>query len=75
MTDHPTRPLTERQSQVAELVAAGLTRREIARRLDCSPQTVKVHVREIAAKLPGAERLWYRCAMWLHARTRGEEAA
>jgi DNA-binding NarL/FixJ family response regulator len=45
--------LTRRERQVAELVARGLTSKGVARHLDVSPATVKVHIRNAAAKLPG----------------------
>jgi two-component system, NarL family, uhpT operon response regulator UhpA len=45
--------LTPRERQVCELVARGLSVKRVARRLDLSPSTVKVHVRNAAAKLPG----------------------
>lgn len=64
MTDHPARPLTERQEQVARLLANGLTRREVAHELGCSAETVKAHVREIARKLPGPGTLRGRCRTW-----------
>jgi two-component system, NarL family, uhpT operon response regulator UhpA len=45
--------LTPRERQVCELVARGLSVKRVARRLDLSPSTVAVHVRNAAAKLPG----------------------
>jgi DNA-binding NarL/FixJ family response regulator len=44
-------PLTRRQLEVAELVTAGLTNREIARRLTLSERTAENHVQHIMTKL------------------------
>lgn len=43
-------PLTERELEMVALVAEGLTNREIAARVFLSPNTVKVHLRNIFAK-------------------------
>jgi non-specific serine/threonine protein kinase len=43
--------LTRRESEVAELVARGLTNREIAGQLYLSVRTVEVHVDHILTKL------------------------
>lgn len=48
--------LTGREQEVVELVAEGLTNKEIARRLEISPATVKVHVERLIAKLGVADR-------------------
>jgi DNA-binding CsgD family transcriptional regulator/tetratricopeptide (TPR) repeat protein len=55
---HVTLPhgLTEREVGVLELVAAGLTNREIARKLFISEHTVGVHVSRVLAKLGVARR-------------------
>ena len=44
-------PLSDREIEVLQLVAKGLTNREIATRLYLSPNTVKVHTRNINSKL------------------------
>jgi DNA-binding NarL/FixJ family response regulator len=43
--------LTEREREILELVAAGLSNADIAGRLVISPLTVKTHVARILAKL------------------------
>jgi DNA-binding NarL/FixJ family response regulator len=43
--------LSEREHEVATLVAAGHTNREIAGRLFISPKTVEAHISKIFAKL------------------------
>lgn len=48
--------LTGREREVVALVAEGLTNKEIARRLEISPATVKVHVERLIAKLGVADR-------------------
>ena len=48
--------LTEREQEVVEHVAQGLTNKEIARELGISPATVKVHVERLIAKLGVADR-------------------
>jgi LuxR family maltose regulon positive regulatory protein len=44
-------PLTARESEILELLAAGLTNREIAQRLIVSARTVETHVARITGKL------------------------
>lgn len=48
--------LTAREREVLSHVAEGLTNKEIARRLELSPATVKAHVERIIAKLGVADR-------------------
>lgn len=43
--------LTRREAEVARLVAAGLTNRQIADRLFVSPRTAEYHVEQIRNKL------------------------
>ena len=47
----PTKPLTERELEVARFVAAGLTNRDIADRLVISERTAEGHVQRILDKL------------------------
>jgi LuxR family maltose regulon positive regulatory protein len=49
-------PLTAREQEILELVAAGLTNREIAEQLIISPETVKKHVGSITGKLGVSNR-------------------
>ena len=44
-------PLTRRQREVADLVAQGMTDREIAARLVISPRTAESHVEQILTRL------------------------
>lgn len=44
-------PLTPREQQVAQLLADGLTNKEIGRRLDVTEHTVKFHINGILRKL------------------------
>jgi DNA-binding CsgD family transcriptional regulator/tetratricopeptide (TPR) repeat protein len=59
----PWHPLSEREFEVAELVAAGLTNRQIAQRLVVSPKTISAHVTHILTKLGAGRRAeiaaWY----------------
>lgn len=50
------RLLTKRELDVVELVAQGLTNKEIAREIGISPATVKTHVERIIGKLGVADR-------------------
>jgi len=52
----PGESLTDREQSVLEKMADGLTNREIAQDLDISPNTVKVHVRNIFTKLEVSSR-------------------
>ncbi len=52
----PWEPLSAREFEVARLVAAGLTNRQIAQQLYLAPKTVSAHVTHILAKLGAARR-------------------
>lgn len=56
-------PLTEREIQVASLVAEGLTNAQVAARLGLSPRTVEAHLDHIRDKLGVRSRT--RIAVWL----------
>jgi non-specific serine/threonine protein kinase len=49
-------PLTKREHEVTELIAGGLTNRQIAERLFIAPRTVDTHVGHILAKLGCSNR-------------------
>jgi DNA-binding NarL/FixJ family response regulator len=49
--DQPAAPLSERETEVLRLLAAGLANKEIARDLNIGEQTVKTHVSSILGKL------------------------
>jgi DNA-binding CsgD family transcriptional regulator len=50
-------PLTAREREIAELVAAGRTNREVAEQLVLSPRTIEAHLRNIYAKLEVRSRI------------------
>ncbi len=49
-------PLTEREQEVLQLLAEGLSNKEIAARLGCSERTVAFHVGNILQKLGAVSR-------------------
>lgn len=65
---HRPSPLTEREAEVLELVANGLTNRQIAHHLNVAPPTVRAHLEHIYAKLGVHTRT--AAAIWLRG-TRG----
>lgn len=62
----PPAPLTRREREIAELVAEGLTSRDIAERLYLSERTVQNHVQHILTKLDLANRS--QIAVWVTVR-------
>ncbi|SNR33273.1 Predicted ATPase [Haloechinothrix alba] len=61
-------PLTPRQKEIADLVADGLTNREIATKLVITPRTADTHVQHILAKLDAGNRA--QIATWVAGRRR-----
>ena len=53
----PSNPLTSREQEVLQLLAAGATNKVIARQLDVSVHTVKFHVASLLRKLGASTRL------------------
>ena len=63
---NPLSDLTEREREVLDLVAAGLSNKRVALRLDLHEKTVKHHMTRILAKLNVSNRT--EAALWLHRR-------
>lgn len=66
----PTRALTRRERQVADLLSQGLTNRELAKRLFIAERTAENHVQHILSKLGMSNRS--QLAVW--AATKDEHA-
>ena len=49
--NEPVEPLTRREQAVLELIAQGLSNKEIADTLHISPNTLKVHIRNLYGKM------------------------
>jgi DNA-binding CsgD family transcriptional regulator len=56
--------LTRRQQQVGELVARGLTAREIGRALGMKPATANQHIRAAAERIGGETTPRHRLTVW-----------
>ena len=56
--------LTDREYEIAELLAFGMSYKKIARKLEISTFTVDSHIQNIAAKLPGNGAPSRRVAVW-----------
>lgn len=57
MTQRQTRGLSERELQVIDLIADGLTNQDIAARLDISKRTVDNHISNILEKTSTSNRV------------------
>jgi DNA-binding NarL/FixJ family response regulator len=69
------RPLTKREVEVVEWIAAGKRNREIGKILECSSRTVQKHVQHILEKLHLETRIavciwWYEHRLNVERRTR-----
>ena len=61
--DEPT--LTERETEVARWVAAGLSNAQIAETMGISEHTVAAYLRQIGIRLPGQGRTRERILRWM----------
>src|SRR6476646_1865687 len=65
------RPLTPRELEVVEWIAAGKRNGEIGQIIECSPRTVQKHVQNVLAKLDLETRTAI-CVWWYERRLKGE---
>jgi DNA-binding CsgD family transcriptional regulator len=65
------RPLTKRELEVVDWIAAGKRNGEIAKILECSPRTVQKHVQHILEKLDLETRTAV-CVWWYERRLNGQ---
>ncbi len=54
--DRPFRELTERETEVLDLIAAGCNNAQIAQRLSLSPKTIRNNITSILSKLQASDR-------------------
>jgi DNA-binding NarL/FixJ family response regulator len=52
----PWHPLSDREFEIAQFIAAGLTNKQIAEQLVLAPKTISAHVAHILTKLGAAHR-------------------
>lgn len=67
--------LTPRQSEIAALVAKGLSNKAIARETGLAIQTVKNHIDGAATRLPGDGRPRHRILVWFFSLSDEDKAA
>src|SRR5438874_9867599 len=67
------RPLTKREREVVEWIAAGKRNREIGKILGCSSRTVQKHVQHILEKLHMETRIAV-CIWWYEGRLQRERS-
>jgi DNA-binding CsgD family transcriptional regulator len=71
LADTESRPLTKREVEVVEWIAAGKRNAEIGKILGCSSRTVQKHVQHILEKLHLETRIAV-CIWWYERRLDGE---
>jgi DNA-binding CsgD family transcriptional regulator len=72
--DAESRPLTKREGEVVEWIAAGKRNAEIGKILGCSSRTVQKHVQHILEKLHLETRIAV-CIWWYERRIDGDGSA